>query len=543
MSAANGKMYNGNGVNHGNGTSLMMSQEENGSLAKKLKMEIKSHNQCEGLEGKTFKDMLPWSGENSEVTDEFIQKTVEILTNFIHETYNRDSKVIDFRSPEDVVKEIDFEVKDDGANLNELLNVSKKALDLSVKTGHPHFFNQLFAGLDITGLMGQWIGTTANTSMYTYEMSPVFGTMEKSVLKKMLEIVGFKNGDGMLFPGGSISNMQSMNVARYKFNPNIKEEGLFGMPRLALFASEEAHYSTMKAAATLGLGTKSVKKIKTDENGKMILEDLRAQIISSQSQGERPFYVCATSGTTVAGAFDRLEEIADICSEFGLWFHVDAAWGGGALLSKKYKHLLKGIERADSATWNPHKLMSVPVQCSVLLIKEHGLLQQCNKAGAKYLFQQDKKLYNAVWDTGDKTFQCGRPNDAFKLWLMWKAKGTRGFEAHIDRAFDNSRYLAEQIKRRDGFELLIEPQCTNVCFRYIPPSLTNMPDGPEKMQRLHKIPPEIKKRMTLKGSMMVGYQPLKDHVNFFRMIVISSVVTHEDMDFVLDEIERLGKDL
>lgn len=527
------EMKEGNGVLYANGApNAKRAKTENGVHGKE-KTEMTN---------KSFKDMLPWNSK-TEVTGSFIDQMVEVMKKHILDTYNRDTKVIDFKSPDDLMKEINFDLDEKVANLDELVKISQKTLAHCVKTGHPRFYNQLFAGLDITGLMGHWIGATANTSMYTYEIAPAFLLMEKCVFKKMREFVGFKEGDGILFPGGSISNMQAMNIARYKFFPNVKEDGLFGLPRLAVFMSEEAHYSTTKSVTTLGLGTKSLKKVKTDSRGKMIIEDLRAKIKQSIAEGERPFYVCATSGTTVIGAFDSLNEIADICAEYKLWMHVDAAWGGGALLSRKHKHLLQGIERSDSVTWNPHKLMSVPFQCSTLLVKEHGLLQECNKTGAKYLFQKDKKLYDVSWDTGDKTIQCGRPNDIFKLWLMWKAKGSLGFEEHIDRAFDNSRYLAEEIKKRDNFVLLLEPECTNVCFRYIPPSIAKMEDGEEKMQILHKIPPEIKKRMTLNGTLLVGYQPLKDHVNFFRMVVVSAAVTHSDMDFVLDEIERLGHDL
>jgi len=543
MSSSNGSVKNGSttvGTKH---HEVMHNLGDGVAAVKKIKMDSQSQQNVQLLDGKTFKDMLPWSENDTGVTDEFIGEMVNILKNFLHETHDRSSKVINFKSPDEILKELDLDITEHSTELHELIDVTKKILDLSVKTGHPRFYNQLFAGLDVTGLMGQWASATANASMYTFEMAPVFGTIEKLVLKKMRELVGFKTGDGLLFPGGSISNMQAMNLARYKFNPNMKEEGLFGCPRLAVFTSQEGHYSTVKAAVTLGLGTKSVKKVKTDSNGKMITEELRAEIIKAQSHGERPFFVCATAGTTVAGAYDDLEKISDICNEFGCWFHVDGAWGASVLFSKKYRHLVKGIERADSVTWNPHKLISVPLQCSTLLVKDEGLLNACNRADAKYLFQKDKKLYDVSLDTGDKTFQCGRPNDIYKFWLMWKAKGTNGLEEHVDRAFDNSRYLAEQIKKREGFELLIEPECTNTCFRYLPPSVRDMPDGPEKNARLGAIPPEIKKRMTLKGSMMVGYQPLKDRVNFFRMIIISAAVTHEDMDFVLDEIERLGKDL
>ncbi len=131
--------------------------------------------------------------------------------------------------------------------------------------------------------------------------------------------------------------------------------------------------------------------------------------------------VVATAGTTVYGAFDPINDIADVCVAHGLWLHVDAAWGGGVLVSRRHRHLMDGVERSDSLTWNPHKLLGAPQQCSVFLTKHEGLLQAAHSAQASYLFQPDK-FYDVSYDTGDKTFQCGRKVDVFKFWLMWKAK-------------------------------------------------------------------------------------------------------------------------
>eukprot|EP00794_Sanderia_malayensis_P003132 gene3132-3600_t len=439
-----------------------------------------------GLSIKSYKDLLPWKSDASN-SNVFIQEMVELLKKHISESFDRESKVVKFKLPNELIKEVNPDLNDGPASLEELIQITRKTLEYSVKAGHPRFFNQLFAGLDITGLMAQWVTAATNTSMYTYEMAPVFLLMERSVLERFRELVGFTKCDGLLFPGGSLTNLQAMNIARYNHSPNIKEEGLYGLSRLTIFISEEAHYSSIKAASTLGLGTKSVIKVKTDQKGKMIPEDLHCKIKESFSKGETPFYVCATSGTTVAGAFDPLMEIADICAEFHLWLHVDAAWGGAVLLSKKHRHLMNGIEKADSVTWNPHKMMSVPLQCSILLVRHQEVLHSCNKVGATYLFQKDKKLYDVSWDSGDKTFQCGRHNDIFKLWLMWKAKGNIGFEEHVDKAFELSRYLANEVEKRENFQLLMQPECTNICFRYLPPSIAKMPDGPEKLQRLHEL--------------------------------------------------------
>uniref|UniRef100_A0A4X1WCW8 Cysteine sulfinic acid decarboxylase n=2 Tax=Sus scrofa TaxID=9823 RepID=A0A4X1WCW8_PIG len=308
-------------------------------------------------------------------------------------------------------------------------------------------------------------------------------------------------------------------------------------------ASEKCHYSIKKGAAFLGLGTDSVRIVQADERGKMIPEDLEQQIRLAEAEGAVPFLVSATSGTTVLGAFDPLEAIADVCQRHGLWLHVDAAWGGSVLLSQTHRHLLDGIQRADSVAWNPHKLLSVGLQCSALLLRDtSNLLKRCHGSQASYLFQQDK-FYDVTLDTGDKVVQCGRRVDCLKLWLMWKAQGGQGLERRVDQAFALARYLAEELKKREGFELVMEPEFVNVCFWFVPPSLRGKKGSPDYNERLAKVAPILKESMVKKGSMMIGYQPHGTRGNFFRMVVANPALTRVDMDFLLNELEQLGQDL
>ncbi|XP_049739204.1 cysteine sulfinic acid decarboxylase isoform X2 [Elephas maximus indicus] len=367
--------------------------------------------------------------------------------------------------------------------------------------------------------------------------------MEEEVLKKLRALVGWSFGDGVFCPGGSISNMYAMNLARYQRYPDCKQRGLRSLPPLALFTSEECHYSIKKGAAFLGLGTDSVRVVKADERGKMIPEDLERQISLAEAEGAVPFLVSATSGTTVLGAFDPLEAIADVCQRHGLWLHVDAAWGGSVLLSQTHRHLLDGIQRANSVAWNPHKLLTAGLQCSALLLQDtSNLLKSCHGSQASYLFQQDK-FYDVALDTGDKVVQCGRRVDCLKLWLMWKAQGGQGLEQRVDQAFALARYLVEEIKKREGFELVMEPEFVNVCFWFVPPSLRGKQESPDYSEKLAKVAPVLKERMVKEGSMMIGYQPHGARANFFRMVVVNPMLTQADMDFLLDELERLGQDL
>jgi len=313
-----------------------------------------------------------------------------------------------------------------------------------------------------------------------------------------------------------------------------------------MFTSESSHYSMRKGAAFMGFGTSNLIPVPTDSRGKMRGSALEKCIQQAKDEGIVPFCVCATAGTTVVGAYDELEEIADVCERHGLWMHTDACWGGGAALSTKHKHLLKGLERSDSVAWNPHKLMGTPLQCCAFLTRHTDLLKQCHSGDATYLFQQDK-FYDVSYDTGDKAIQCSRKVDVFKLWLMWKAEGSNGFERAMDNMFAMSRYLAEKVKATEGFRLVFEPECTNVCFWFIPASLRGKEETEEWWQQIAEVAPVMKKKMVERGTMLMTYNPLKtalrSYVNFFRMVISNPDVRKEDMDFVISEMVQMGKDL
>ncbi|ELU00176.1 hypothetical protein CAPTEDRAFT_151334 [Capitella teleta] len=438
-----------------------------------------------------------------------------------------------------------LDIQDDPQNLEQVLSDCKETLKYCVKTAHPRFFNQLSTGLDIIALAGEWLTATANTNMFTYEIAPVFTLMEDIVLTKLREHIGWPNGhgDGIFAPGGAISNLYAVAVARHTKIPDSKVKGMTGQPRLVMFTSEMSHFSIKRAGALLGIGLDNVINIKADDRGRMSVEDLESRIEQALAEGGVPFFVAATAGTTVLGAFDPINDIADVCEKYGLWFHVDGAWGGSALVSPTHKHLLSGVHRVNSMTWNPHKLLGAVLQCSAILIREPGLLEATNSLKADYLFQPDKH-YDVSYDTGDKAIQCGRHNDVFKLWLMWRAKGDRGMQIHIDHLMSLSRYLQKKVRQTDGFEFVLEnPEFINVCFWYVPKNIRHLPPGKERESELHKVAPRIKARMMEKGSTMVGYQPMGKLPNFFRMINSNPASTYPDIDWLISEIERIGEEI
>lgn len=215
---------------------------------------------------------------------------------------------------------------------------------------------------------------------------------------------------------------------------------------------------------------------------------------------------------------------------------------------------MKGSEMADSVTWNMHKMMGIPLQCSAFNTKHVGLMQQVNCANASYLFQKDK--LNCDMDTGDKSVQCGRRVDVLKFWMAYKVQGEKGFAARVDRMIETSRYLMDQVIKRgekDGsFILVSKTYMTNVCFWYVPPSCRG--EGAPKewsdewVKKVNYAPIRVKERMQETGSQMIGYQcvPIwgcSNPPNFFRFALSNPYLHERDIDFLLDDIEFLGKDL
>ena len=203
--------------------------------------------------------------------------------------------------------------------------------------------------------------------------------MEKTTTQALARVIGFDGpfAGGISQPGGSASNQTSIIIARNTLYPSTKTDG-YGNRRFVLFTSEHGHYSLEKAAQMFGFGSNAVHAVPVDEAGRMIPDKLEEAIERSLSAGETPFYVNATAGTTVLGSYDPIDAIADVCTKYKLWLHVDGSWGGPVIFSPNLrKDRLKGIEKADSVGITPHKMLGVPLTCSFLIGKD---IRQFHKA-------------------------------------------------------------------------------------------------------------------------------------------------------------------
>ena len=468
--------------------------------------------------------------------DSLLSRAARLAGDYLRENGEESTPVALPMPPHELEERLGLSLPERGRPLESLIDDARDILEYSVRTSHPRFFNQLFGGIDPAAVLGEWITALSNTSMYTYESAPVATLIELKLMERLLGAVGFAEGEGVFAPGGSISNLMSVLVARHRAYPHAKENGLGPDDRPTMFVSAEAHYSLQRAAAVSGIGIANAVPVATDEVGRMRMDALESAVQDALAAGRQPFLVAATSGTTVPGAFDPLVDIADVCRRHDMWMHVDASYGGTVLLSRTHRHLMRGVELADSVTWNPHKLMGVPLACSATLMKRKGDLVATNGMGADYLFHDGPE---AAPDLGDLTLQCGRRVDALKLWMSWQALGDEGYEARIDRLFELAHWFRERIGERPGFRLIREPEGPNVCFRYVPPALAGSVENDVDAGALTV---RVRERLMQRGRFMVNYATL-DGAPAFRLVLANHGAGRDDLEALIEEIEAIGAEI
>ncbi len=440
-----------------------------------------------------------------------------LINAYLDQNLDPETRVTEFCSPEEMRSCLDLNFPAEGCTLDELYKTIDEYLRHSVRTGHPQFTNQLWSGFTLPGFLGDVFTSLTNTSMYTFEVAPVATLMEKELITKMGRLAGFKDPEGLLLTGGSNGNLQAMMIARNRAVPDLKRRGCVGNKILTAFVSEEAHYSFEKAANILGLGEDNVIKVRTDKSGCMLPEDLEQKIEASRSKGQQPFFLAATAGTTVKGAFDPCEPLAALAQQYGLWFHVDGSLGGTALLSPSHRYLLKGLEQADSFIWNAHKLMGLPLICSIFLVRKAGRLYKTNSvSGADYIFHDE--AYGET-DLGPISLQCGRRVDALKLWLSWKFYGEKGYAARVDRFFELAKYAEQIVQREPSLELMAPRSSVTVCFRF----------ACRQAQDPNTFNLKVREKLARDGKCLVNYARLGEDV-VIRLVIANHDLTEADID-------------
>ena len=433
---------------------------------------------------------------------ELFQKISQKLIN-----HEKQEGVVKPIKAEDLYETLDLELSSEGIDEAQFENLLEDVVLSTPRTSTKLFFNQLFGGRNYKGTLGELVAVMLNNSMYTYKVGGPQVGIEKAIISEVCKMLNFgPHADGTFPPGGSMSNFMAMLMARDAFNRDIKFDGV--SEKMIIYTSEASHYSITKNAMFGGIGIKNIRRIETNNRGQMLPEALQEQIEADLKDGLKPFFVNATAGTTVLGAFDDIQSIYEVTKQYDkLWLHVDGAYCGAVMFSQNYKHLLNGVEYADSFCFNAHKMLNVPLSCSVLITKEKHNLKHSFACEADYLYQTDGDEFNL----GKTSLQCGRRNDALKFWTLWKSVGTHGLEAIINRQFTLAETARSYIQNNPDYQLYSFEDSISICFNYKDIN-----------------PKDLCNSLYQDGKLMVGYGEFNGET-FVRLVTINSNNENEDI--------------
>ncbi|AIW18445.1 putative pyridoxal-dependent aspartate 1-decarboxylase [Vibrio coralliilyticus] len=441
----------------------------------------------------------------------------------------------------------------------------------SVHTSAPSFIGHMTSALPYFLMPLSKIMIALNQNLVKIETSKAFTPLERQVLGMLHRLVYNQNDEfyakwmhsanhslGAFCSGGTIANITALWVARNNALKaqgdfkGVEKEGLFkamkhyGYEGLAVLVSERGHYSLKKAADVLGIGQEGLVAIKTDANNRICPQALQEKISQLKQQNIKPFAVIGVAGTTETGSIDPIADIAAICQRESCHFHIDAAWGGATLMSNNYRHLLDGVELADSITVDAHKQLYIPMGAGMVLFKDPEAMKSIEHH-AQYILRKGSK------DLGSHTLEGSRSGMAMLVYAAMHIISRPGYELLIDQSIEKAKYFAELIKQQNDFELVSEPELCLLTYRYIPAEIRNALEKADPKQKselnelLNELTKFIQKRQRETGKSFVSRTRLNpelwDRMNtiVFRVVLANPLTGRDILSMVLEEQREIAK--
>lgn len=465
--------------------------------------------------------------DSKEEFQQMITQTVQAITDSLCDT-----KAYAGLSPEELKKAVHVEnlLPDEGEGFNNVLSALKKQiLPNFLKTSSTDYMAHLHSPALIESIAAELIIASFNQSMDSWDQSPVATEIEIEVIRKLCHMYGYDDkSDGVFTSGGSQSNISALLLARdwycqKKLNYDVKKYGLpENYKRLRMYTSEISHFSMEKGAHLLGLGYESVVKVPVTANQKIDVNALEQLIETDLRNGNLPFCVVATIGTTDYGSIDPMIEISRICQKYDLWLHADAAYGSAVILSSKYAQRAEGFSCCDSITVDFHKMFLLPISCSAVLLKDASDFDAL-KLHADYLNREEDEE-DGYTNLVGKSLQTTRRFDALKVWISFKMRGKNGWGELIDTCMENAAYLYSCLKRDSYFETVTEPEISSVVFRI------SSDDNVNK---------RVRRALIHKHGVVIG-QTVHDKKVFLKFTLLNPLITHEKLDSLLALIKSIA---
>ncbi len=456
-----------------------------------------------------------------------------LAAEYLEQTRDRGTRVSTAHTPQSLSERFDEPLPRNAHSIDSII----ERLRTEVIPDSNHLYHPRYVGHQVSAPLPAAIWTEAltaalNQSVAVFEMSPVGTVLEHRVIRWMCELAGYgPSSGGTMTTGGTEAIFTALLAARGASMPDAWTDGVGADPPV-LVCGEHAHYAVTRAAGELGLGMRSVLPIPS-RNHTMDVAALRQTLESLQREKKRVMAVVATAGSTATGSFDDIAAIAAVCDGFGVWLHVDAAHGGSALLSSTHKHRMAGIERARSLAWDPHKMMLLPLQAGMVLVREERDIDAAFSQRAPYLFHAAEG--ERVWDQGTRSFLCSHRADVFKMWVALQRYGAEGLGALYDHLCEQACGMWREIGQRPDFEAMHEPQSNILCFRYVG-------DRSRNDQALDQLNRELRERYNKSGEGWITATNL-DGRRVLRVTIMNPRTTADDLRAVLDGLARTARTL
>jgi aromatic-L-amino-acid/L-tryptophan decarboxylase len=404
-----------------------------------------------------------------------------------------------------------------GEPFEKILNdVDRLIVPGMVHWSHPMFLGYFGWTTTAPGILGEIITAPLNVNAMTWRTCPAATELETVVIDWLRQWLGLPDEfGGVVYDTASVGIMHALAVAREQAAPSTRKLGLTNrdLPRFRIYTSDQAHSAAEKSAIALGIGEENVRRVPSDNEFRMEISRLRETIAQDRQEGFLPLAVVATVGTTSSASVDPIPEIATICREEKMWLHIDGAYGGGFAMVPEYKWVRNGWEMADSIVINPHKTLFVPLDFSVLYVRDLERLRR--------VFTLVPEVLRGDTIEGEKNYmdygiQLGRRFRALKAWVIWRSLGRQGIVARLREQIRLANLLASWIKKDNRFELAAPVSMGVVCFRFL---------GGDKRQ-IDKLNSEIVERINASGRAYLTQTKLRGRT--VMRIGLGNVLTTEE---------------
>ena len=393
-------------------------------------------------------------------------------------------------------------------------------------------FAYVMSGGNQVSVMADLLASALNQNVAKWHLAPSMTEIERRVIAWTAEFIGLAHHNGgVIVSGGSAANLTGLTVARNLFaeKSNVRAKGLFALPPLIVYGSDQSHASIEKSIELLGLGSAHLHRIRTNDDYTIDLDALAKQITTDKRVGYTPFCLIGNAGTVNTGAIDPLDELAAIAHEHSMWLHVDGAYGGLAASIGDKRGLYKGLAMADSIALDYHKWLYQPFEIGCTLVKDWDALKRTYYKSAEYL---DYGAHEKRFDVSSHHFDLSRNAKAFKVWMSFKAYGAEQFAAMIDKDIAAADYLATRIREAKDFELVSSGELAIVCFRYIR-------QGSLDETSLDRLNAQLLEALERDGRLFITGTKLKGR-QVIRACIINHRIQNADIDVMLEIIRDLA---